>query len=298
MKMKFKTKYQFKFLLVFLLLFFLLTSCTQSGSNEPTQNLNFRKGTEGIIVKIFTENLPTKVSQDEIFPLTVILENKGSADSTGTLAITTAPQISFFSENTKKFKLKGNSLLQQGDFSDPYIFNLKNDLIAPNKVLTLAVSTCYSYETIAVVPVCINPNIDVLSTDAQSCRPSPKIVLSGQGAPLMVGTVENSITQNSEGSYDISLTFEVRNSGKGIVYPKDQCSGNSGVTLKAVSFVTYEYPGVISCSPTEVDLRRNSRIKCTIDDVKIQGAFITPLLINLGYSYSDTELININVQPK
>ena len=287
------------FLLISLLI--LISSCAPGrlGSSEPIQNPDFRKGTQGIVIKVLKEQLPSKITKEESFPFSLYLENRGSADAKATLTVSSLPQINLLTEETKKFTLKGNTIQQPGELSSIYLFNFQNYVVPPNRILTLTANVCYSYETTAVIPVCINPSQNFLSTDPQSCKPTPKVTLSGQGAPITITNVETRVSKNVEGLFDAFINFEVKNRGKGNAYGTlNSCSSKYNfISLQKVSLANYDYPGTVECNPTELDLSKNQQIKCTIKDMELTGSFITPLLITLEYSYSDTEIVNINVQP-
>jgi len=165
-------------------------------------------------------------------------------------------------------------------------------------------TTCYQYTTFASPMVCIDP--DPVSDNLKVCVPKSVTYGGGNGAPVSISSIEQENTPRK-----IIYRINVKNIGTGTVYDPGQlekCNpyypgrvtpqdlnvvylgdvrvGNVGLKARGGN-------GGITCSPEVIRLdpkTKTGSTTCTypIEYVTARSAYVTPLVVELWYGYSET----------
>ncbi|MBW3003176.1 hypothetical protein KY337_01335 [Candidatus Woesearchaeota archaeon] len=296
--------------LVLVLIF--LVSCTGT-SKQVISEIDIHKGTTGLRMDII-EGMPPKemfVGSEKSpvgFQIGVELENQGAFDIVGgVLSISYDRKFNEFvdpgSNPMIPFDLRGKSqLTPQGDLTRT-IARGRNKGLPPGSQSVYVVSACYKYETLATVDVCISPYFQPLvNVGKDVCLPKDfsNIKLSGgQGAPVTISKVQESIRPTEYDLVDIVFAITLDNLGGGEIrselnYDKE-CRGSEVLDIKDVrtakikeiSFSEYSLSnGRIKCNPEELRVGEKTIIcTATIDKRLIKAPYITPLTIKVGYGY-------------
>lgn len=171
--------------------------------------------------------------------------------------------------------------------------------------VSFLITSCYVYSTYATPVVCIDPQ--PYSMNKKACRPGVVELKGSQGAPVAVTRV----TQES-GPTTIIFTIEITNVGDGdIIYPGDLelCSpyypGRLGLqsldTIIVGDIRMSGSPLRLQCSPSNnmVKLRDGKgQITCIypIEYGTAKSAYKAPLIIELWYGYSETQMRNMYIK--
>jgi len=247
------------------------------------EKVEYHKGTKGIVVKVI-ENMPAdEVWAGNDFMVGLELKNEGAYDvKEGMVGVSGFnPEFVFPSEDTVDFELAGKSPGNPtGDYKiEQFRFSNINYPEGKESIKeTFKVSVGYEYETEATAVVCIDP--DILGLTKSVCRVGEVSLSGGQGAPIEVTRVEESIS-SLNGELEVNFVIFFRNAGKGEVFE------DTVIILDA--FLGGRQAGEeLDCGEPEIMLRkgiREHKIKCSAKIKKTQGAYTTPLVVRLGYVY-------------
>jgi len=296
-----------EFCLVILII--LISGC---GSDLGVSNVEVYSGTRGLSMEAL-DGLPPEemyVGTEQnpgYFQVGVDLKNEGAYDITdGIISVSYDPKFNVYSDADfprRKFNLYGRSDYYPEGEMDREIFTFKNIGLPTNSVSAFAVTACYRYETVASVDVCVSPYYKPLAKVSDDiCDPKDYTdirVSGGQGAPLAVTNVKESIRPRGDNLVDIVFGINIQNMGGGEVrsyetYSKE-CEGNSAidikdiksVKIKEVKFSDYTLSnGKIQC---EIDnsktLEKTVICSTTIDKNVVRSSYVTPLQIIFDYGY-------------
>ncbi|MEM4268109.1 MAG: hypothetical protein QXK37_04750 [Candidatus Woesearchaeota archaeon] len=279
---------------IFLLLFLSACSLTGTRVREKGPVLDYRKGSDGIVISFAEGTPPKRVYEGSKFNVIVKVWNKGAFDNPqGTLHLQGYdPTAIIFDANIKEIpKIQGSSQYLPGGGYDTVVFNadstkvLAGDYYKP----TLMVSNCFRYETIATPSVCIVPDPSALIKN-KVCEPKT-ITLSNQGAPIAVTRVDEEVMYDA-----VNFIITIQNVGKGNVVNLEKFSSCPNLKYSDLDEVEIDVRianlGPAQCSSGNkvklVDGR--GTVICRFNAIGVRGddlnSYVTPLQITLKYGYN------------
>jgi len=204
------------YILVFVLVLSLYAGCSTS-QTTATQS-NFRFGTQALDMEWKSNNQNRVFIGDDLI-LLLQLNNRGTADITNGQLYLSGYDPSYLNlqiEPSPSFTMPGKSQFDpNGDFSDLYTLRATN-VKGPQNVnqfqQSILVAACYDYETTAVASVCIDSDPYNKITRQKACTMTT-VSVGGQGAPVVVSSVEPVVGQNS-----VRFNIRLANSGGGVVF--------------------------------------------------------------------------------
>ncbi|MBI4149049.1 transglycosylase SLT domain-containing protein [Candidatus Woesearchaeota archaeon] len=282
---------------------------------------DFRTGTDGLEIA-FLENAPpselfagTGAAPSE-FQIGIGLRNAGAADiQDGVLFI---DKVEFFTlegkeAGSKQFfaplagKNAGNPV---GEYKVLFFNAANTGTDAEEKIVTITAHACYRYQTTASVDICIDTTKPGPLDIEKSCESNKVNSLGkGQGAPLAVAEVKESIIPRQEGNelrLDIVFEDEGDRSDNEKVrrYTGSGCEGESSIFIKDIRFSDYSIKELgskrIECkgvgfdgrelkmettAATGADPEKENKIVCSVLLEKTLNPYLTPLIIEAEYGY-------------
>jgi hypothetical protein len=210
--------------------------------------------------------------------------------------------LDFARFNGKEYYLAPDDYNFPGGEQDTIIFegqvrNWPRGLDATDRAVPFLVTNCFAYATYAAPQVCIDPSPFDQSIN-KVCRPREITFNGGNGAPVAVTSVEQENSRNS-----IFFTINIANLDNGRVYDMgylEQCSPYypgrvSPQALNKVYILDARIGNTpLFCTPDRGDGVRlvNGRgqftCKYNLEYQTANSAYETPLIIELGYGYSQT----------
>lgn len=173
------------------------------------------------------------------------------------------------------------------------------------------VTSCYQYTTYATPSVCIDPepyNAEIRKV----CQAKTYTTSGGQGAPVAITSVFQENTP-----LKVRFDFEIQNVGKGKIWDPgylEYCSpyypGRPSSRMTDVVYIGDVRVGTASmlsgdprleCTPDHAVRLQNGRgrFTCSYDISRLRNlksAFETPLVVELWYGYSDSELRTVQIK--
>ncbi|MGM5479930.1 MAG: hypothetical protein ACQESC_00550 [Nanobdellota archaeon] len=208
--------------------------------------------------------------------------------------------ISFDRYNGKEFYLRPDDPDYPGGEMETLVFNgeLQEWTKGVDKrTMRFMVTNCYLYSTYASPMVCIDPA--PMSEGRKVCRPREVTFNGGNGAPVAITRIEQENTRQS-----VFFDIHIDNIGAGTVFDMGQierCSpyypADLSTRYKDKVYVIDVRIGdqSLSCTPDRFDgvkliPGQGGRVRCRYDleYVTAKSAYETPLVVELGYGYSQT----------
>lgn len=316
-----------KWLIPLLIAVMLVSGCESlSYLNPPEPKLEFKvTGNNGLIVSFWKDAPPERIFEDSEFAVRLNIRNGGATD-VGNMVINTIVEEDYisFEDSNQRFisiedlNLEENKLLGISDYNpgdrETFSIDLKSkpigELEAHNTKIT--VNTCYDYETEFGETICIDTDVKGYQED-KPCTVQDIQTNEGQGAPIMIHTVNQQIIPTSEG---VKITFDIGISNEGtgnvIAYGAlDRICGEAQsattitpddlniIEVDEVKFSNYrKSTGSITCSPEKFNIGKYESIKCTTTESlpTSMGTYTTQLYVKLKYGYYDTISRNMVVE--
>jgi hypothetical protein len=294
--------------LFFIILLF-LAACETGNTNQGTKNIDWRTGTDGIVMSYFQDNPPSEVLSRSKVPVIVRYSNKGAYNVNDLNFYLSGydTQILSFSAKSQTYGIDIGGKDQYNTAGSQEAFasweapraNMNNLASVDNFKQTITVTACYTYETIATPTICVDPN--KYETMTTRCTFDVKDLGSSQGAPIAVTSVKQRTTDD-----EIYLEISFENKGKGTPFlpNTNQCQNLdytevNKIKLQKVSFsngVTFR-----ECKPSEIRLENNKGYAICSTGLPSRSSFYeTPLLIQLRYKYRENlankEITIVNVK--
>ncbi|MAG08245.1 hypothetical protein CMO89_02135 [Candidatus Woesearchaeota archaeon] len=327
-----------KLILMLLIVLLSITACQRVSTK--TQDTKVYTGTEGVVMRFLPDMPPSQIYSSDTLNFNLEIKNKGAYDA-GTVPNTESGSYTKF----LKFYISGyDKSIFTGDIdggTDPIFgnwffwepelegkseFNPEGGIVYKDfstKIGTLPegmdsfktnflMTACYTYETLAVSSVCIDPVPYSTVAREKACAVSDVSLSGGQGAPVVITRIEE---EAAKGKVRFKIYFE--NKGNGKIFdmthsersakdsdnvPRLKCNPYSEeglgyddidkITLNKVSVGSEDITS--SCKP----VREGSSTIRLIDgrgfiicEKTVSGgtsAFLTPLEIKLSYGYTSS----------
>ena len=302
-----------KIILVILILFlFLSFGCT---TKTGETDVDYRTGTQGIVMNFMTDIPPAKMYDDMPIDLVVEIKNKGAYPQPTSItgwAIIITPGT------------KGIGTLYLSGFDDTLIMGMPKQMSIPNLEgknpynleggydvvsfrgniinfdsrnidsynANFLVTSCYNYETIASQTVCVDPEPYSTKEKTKVCTIPPSYSLSGgQGAPVAVTKIEEAVLSNK-----IQFKVYIKNLGDGKIVDKNRLNIDCPYSLDYTNlnkvYVSGRVSGYsLSCKPNNpINLiNGEGSVVCTVPKPAMsKSAYTTPLQVKLEYGYSSS----------
>jgi hypothetical protein len=290
-------------------LILLLVGCTP----KNPETVNYRTGTEGLLVGFSKDSPPAKVYKDSKLMIVLEVRNKGAYTkqaSLGNVYLTGFDPNAIFLEGYDSTGKYANYPIPETAGKSPYMSEGGYNYIevtesAPVKVpygdLTdqkIMATTCYEYQTIATPSVCVVSSPTAIYKD-KICEPTT-VTMTNQGAPVAVTKVQEQSMENM-----VSFIITVQNVGGGRVVSLDSLSSCPlGLTYQNTNIVNF---GVglsnykADCTPSDGKIRLidgKAVFFCRFP-VETLASYVSPLniILNYGYSSSVTRSVQIANPP-
>jgi hypothetical protein len=295
----------------------LLSSCKGrvAGGENPIDTATAARmvqtGTQGLELRILP-NTPPAVMYDQNELITIVeLNNRGNSDLYPQDCFV---QITGFDTNilrgdisTPKMCSESLDILEGKNLYNVYGGVNMLEFRAPNVQLPFGVFeytpnlnflTCYRYHTMANPQVCLDPLFYQITSEQKNCIPHG-IGMSGQGGPVGVNYVGVNMV-GGQAIFEISIT----NFGTGrVLHPDADISrcGETSLEYEDVDKVRYDVSlmggSPVNCKPSDKIVRLtngNGKMVCRFN-INGNVAFETPLLIDLDYSYIQSQTKQVKI---
>lgn len=299
-----------KYMMILALLIFIAACASQTDNNYKFEDVY--KGVEGLRFSFLTNAPPREVYDESPLQIIVNLENKGAANiEHGILAISLEKDYYAPQDFAKReINLYGRNIHMRYGDQKREVYSITEAKIpetqSESHKTQIYVTACYQYQTTLKTDVCIDTDVYNLKERTRSCRVSDYYSSSGQGAPVAITRIEETMLPEGENQIRPSYKIYVRNQGNGEVVLPDKISEACGATLgedvlnkikvKNIKLSVYSLEkGDFKCNPaqegTVMTLRESEDfIICELKngistDV---SSFMTGLEVDLEYGYTET----------
>ncbi|MGM5484644.1 MAG: hypothetical protein ACQEP1_02110 [Nanobdellota archaeon] len=311
-------------LFIIVLMIVLISGCSTEKSEEG--DVNFRRGTQGLEMKLLKNNPPRVVYEGDVLPVGLELYNKGAHTinegwlyitgyDTGIIGTTgsstTGQDLDAYSylpnpsQGLSFGELPGRSQFnREGGYK--LIQRQSGEINLPSGTekyqIPIMIYALYEYETLASDTVCIDPNPHRSYGD-KACVSQDVSMGSGQGAPVTVSHVKVDNMRNK-----MRFTFNIRNAGNGDVIdlqdiwePRKRPTGFSPADMNTVDLIEVqvgEESITKNCEPSNnIKISEGGgRVSCTYPDIGGGSAYKTSLSIELEYGYRTHIKRNIEIR--
>ncbi len=304
------------FIVVFLLV--LLVACAGGRKAKEPQPVDFRSGTQGLMLTFVPNLPPPKLFDREPFNAMIQVENRGTStvgapydriylsgfDNTIITGINTYGEQIPMMEGRGPFMPQGGIDTVNFRATIQSLTGKRIDKYTP----TILATACYNYETVASAQVCIDPNPFSATSVQKVCVPGA-VATGSQGAPIAVTTVNVDASPGKS-----RFTVRISNVGGGSVFrygPQymDSCSPyNPGLGFDEVDFIQVGEVSVAdvsireSCKPMDNSghirlTNGQATLFCEFVGMREQSPYLTPLNIILRYGYRLSIARPIEIRP-
>ena len=284
---------------IIILLLLFLAGCTILPIT-PKNNINIqetRTGTQGITSSFIDSAPPSEVFENQLFEVSLMLENKGAADvQNGVYVFGIPDDLETRDDVYGRFGLKGKTFFNP--FGDSKLLSLKVRAreIAPQleRITTqFGVDLCYPYRTEVGTGICINP-VGGVQKQVKVCTPSSQ-GFAGQGGPVAVTSIEAPQILPHENSALVKpqIILHIKNVGGGIVVSKssfaDACAQRGAKGIYNIINIGGSLSDIpLNCAPSQLVLsEKDNAVICTLSAglEKTRGSHVAQLKIVLDYGY-------------
>lgn len=298
-------------LIILILLLFFSFGCTQ----KTEENIDYRTGTQGIVMNFMTDMPPAKMYDNMPIDLVVEIKNKGAypqpTSITGWAIIITpgtkgigAMYLSGF-DDTLIMGMPKQMSIPNLEGKNPYNLEGGYDVVSfrgniinfdsrniDSYNANFLVTSCYNYETIASETVCVDPEPYSTKEKTKVCTIPPSYSLSGgQGAPVAVTKIEETVLSDK-----IQFKIYMKNLGDGKIIDKNRLNIDCPYSLDYTNlnkvYVSGRVSGYsLSCKPNNpINLiNEEGSVVCTVPKPAMsKSAYTTPLQVKLEYGYSSS----------
>jgi len=300
-----------------LVLLLFLVACQFSPPTKMPELPDINTGTSGVEVSF--QSMPELLMCQQA-DFVVKLHNAGSAKAEGVYNFIIEEQtLKILSPKTGKLlfdgrPLNGRSLINPvGDY-DQIVLRVESALLEEkieSYQTPVIFQACYDYETVASVPVCIDPDVRNVNKD-KACVVQSVALSGGQGAPVAITSVETFMAPVGN-QVQPRFIIHMQNLGSGSVVgmsvedakgrvnvPELACKGGAG-RLANVVHIDAELQGVkLFCKPPVIALKpdADTEVSCISSELSYglaEGTFSSVLTIKLTYGYINTANLPVTI---
>jgi len=302
-------------IMAFLIVF--VVGCTGSNGDDAKIEKELLKGTKGVVLDVFSNQVPDEIYEGELLNYVVKVENKGPYSASGVVLVSVEKGFMEFGKGTNKnfitksISLEGKTVFNTFDdfqIIDDIMINVEElDPLSAYHDSVILTSFCYDYKGIAIADVCIDTDPHDIRPKEKACKAQSSISLSkGQGGPVVIESVEPKMLIDGS-SVRPQFMINVANVGKGTVIS----SGSTGKVCNSGGLSTDIYNAIkidsvslgtdsgFTCIPNELVLRKErDSITCTAKSPisNDRGAFQSPLEIQISYGYFESISKDIKIK--
>jgi hypothetical protein len=294
--------------LMLLITMIVLVTMISTGCSQTPGIVNYKTGTEGVVLELSTSN-PKSVYEQEEFGNTVIMNNKGAYDVSYT-----NPGRLIVSYDTYRLKnqdsdgyltldniaLRGKSKNYPVGEDYPFgVYFTSNILTHLRESSTTAINydICYPYKTELATMTCIDTTATTRSKTVSACKVENYNGANGQGAPIVITKIEPEILMQQNYARP-QFKIYIENLGGGYVTNKYGCSDTDIQDIKSSGKVTVhawlsskERGKQLQCGPEQNSgvlrlVDSESYIRCYLP-AGMQGydltkkSYVTPLIVEV-----------------
>jgi len=321
------------FAVILLALLFITVSCDFDFDGKDKGLPDYRVGYQGLVMG-FVDTPDYDLYEKDLFVLQVDMQNRGAYSiDDGIMRISYPKQLINLRTGDVKRKIpvmQGKSFFNpQGGFIDmPEVFDFEAGKVPGEASVqaTVTANACYHYRSQATLLACIGPRMGPGTCQFDDLNVELNLS-QGQGAPLVIDHVDESISPIDEETSALTFQIEIANMGEGEVFRyltsgsksniEPVCDGNYKFgsqrpidVLNVFDFsiqlsTDYKYnsssnetKGNIVCQPKiRLPHLENGRAKiiCTITGIKEQVAYKAPLIISLDYAYRIWDKASVSI---
>jgi len=288
-------------IIVLLLLSSVVLAMGCTTSNEPNMPDEYHVGTDGLELNFLSGTPPRKIFEGDDLTIVVEITNIGaypsgdSGDNFDGRLFIGGYDASYVPMSPTSIQLD-SGLYGKDQYNSDGTFDTETfeassvslpeetDLYEP----TLQVTACYSYKTYASPVVCIDPDPYSSELEDEVCQVRDQTLSGGQGAPVAVTRVEESVTKDN-----VKFKIFFRNVGNGYVvdsgYIDSDCPDTDRDNLDKVDVSVRMSNAQGSCRPDNPVRLVNGQGFVVCDFPKPAesvAAYTTPLQVELDYGYS------------
>ncbi|MGM5484645.1 MAG: hypothetical protein ACQEP1_02115 [Nanobdellota archaeon] len=290
-------------ILIIVILSLALAGC----SGGAIKDFDPYKGTRGVRMDFIDNAPPREFFEGQEVPIGIEMKNEGAHDiGDGLLSITVEDAyIEKPFHGSYGFTLEGKSRYSPDGKRDEWMFySTTKELeemssIHSSKILT---SICYEYGTHLDTEVCIDPDVYNLKDIDKPCTVKDQS-FSGQGAPVAITRIEQTMSKDEEGNIKPVFEIYIRNKGRGRIIDDNSLKAFCGDgEMREEYFNTVDITGKIAgkrmdCQPQRIKVRDEGRARCKPKEAleKRDTSYITSINLDLSYGYtiSDSKEIKI-----
>lgn len=300
-------------------LLLLLTGCGSTGGffkgkSETIDTYKFRSGIDGLDMRFLDSMPPDQVFVGTDFTTGVEIYNKGAYDMKGnaqvTIGVPDQTAFLFKGGDTQAFTLNGKSLYIKDGEKNALMFNMRalcfpgydgtRASIVTNYTRKIKAKACYYYETTANADVCIDTaKFSRQTGEKVSCKMEDVSLSGGQGGPVGLTKISPTIIPQGTEKVTVQLAVSIKKL-KGtdtmIFHPTGGCE------IKNQNNVTIEVSmgnRPLQCTPSTIQLKESDAVGtlCKAELANTQGAFLTPISVNMKYYVQQTLLKDVRSEP-
>jgi len=303
--------------IISILFFLTLSGCTggfMRGGSDTLQTYDFRRGTDGLSMEFLQEMPPDSVFVGSDFATALRIKNMGSYDiddrSDIKISVPDRSAFLFKEEDVMDFYLRGRSLYAGEGEEDIMTFPMRalcfpgfdgtRRSVVTNYSRKIKATACYYYETTTNKDICV----DTLKFTRQSfqtpeCEMETIQLSGGQGGPVGVTRIAPTLIPESSDKLSLQISIIVKKLGGteySIYNPESGCDYTQQDKVEIRATIGGEE---IECEPAIIDLSEQETVStiCKKEVDKSQGAYLTPLTIDMSYYVQQKVLKQISVNP-
>jgi len=286
------------------LLFVVGASCDRStffGSKSETTEEDIFSGIQGLELSFMEGAPPNEVYQDTSFDIFVELHNQNALDvKRGTIKLS-IPYLFEVSDKTKTIDTMMGKETYPGGETEIIEWTgvkVKGTTVRKDTRQTANVQVCYAGDLEAQPMVCVRPRPGSDGIIEGECNIGKKSLSGGQGAPIAVTSVTETVLKESDNTNTMVFRFEVEDVGGGKVIDVGEvndCSISAKDKTKAeiiIEKVTwlgsetgFECEGGKEEKDKVIMLNGKGVFKCTSPAISNDEHYSLPLYIKMNYGY-------------
>jgi len=276
------------------------------------------RGTDGIVIN-FAKDMPPSIVYD-VEPMTLGFEvrNKGAKDATlvhlfisgidpawlDSATVDSAAASTLKTDGIDAKTIEGKELVRgEGGYRLVTVQLKKKELSAGTDTYkpNIVVNACYKYATIANPIICVDPEPFKGTAGSKACKISDVLIASGQGAPIAVTKVEETMIGGEKP--ELQLRIFVENVGKGTAFytlPDTNTKANTydcrNFDITSLNKIKATVAG-FTCTPSDTLqlIEGKGILFCKKTPEAASAAYTMPINIQLDYGYmsSASQLVEI-----
>lgn len=275
-----------KELAILLVLAIFLSGCEGIGGGSTPIDFNPYHGINGLEMKFIDNAPPDEVKPGKPFKIGIELNNDGTYDIDDcVLNLNYVKDDLSISGSSKRVSLYGRSaVIAEGENKAVFWDASPKDSGYSTEIW---IEAKYKYQTNAFEDICVDPEPYGQNLEKGQCSFKDKLSFSGQGAPVVISSVEITPIPQSDSKGELIFTITARNAGGGDVYGGS--STNNPGELNTMKINAFLSNTKMSCNPSTIKKEDDVwTTECIGNYAGAIDAYLTPLHIQVDYIYRET----------